>query len=348
MTADDSPIQAEATALDAVGGQVGLALDSIWSDLDGDLDALPTATDGPFTVNVTIEFADPFALPAADDGGLVGQPISVLIPWDTEPGYPDPWALPTQGADWTVYDPYDPMTCCADWTMDGWTDTSAFGPFDGGTPGFESTWMTEPGLYYDDSAFSTIPGYWDTAGYYDAASDFYPEPSPSFTDPSVTTTTPFTTGYESPPFSTGYESTGFDVTDTSSGYDPNAYYTTYDSWESSSSWETPTVEDTSVWDIEGASAESQFWTSEYQDASSLEWDYWNASTDAWLEGDTVLAYELNQNSLEAGAYADDAWNYSSEAWSDPAYFDTSSSLDTSSSWDTGSSWDTSTDTGSEW
>ncbi len=100
--------------------------------------------------------------------------------------------------------------------------------------------------------------------------------------------------------------------------------------------------------MEGAFNESQFWQTEYQEASDYEWEMWNASTEASLNGDSVLAYDLNQESLNANAYADQAWNYSNDAWSDPAYFDTSSTVDTSSTWDTSSSWDTTTDTGSEW
>lgn len=69
-------------------------VDDIWSDLPGDVfhDGLLPSTigvGGPFEVAVDDAWVveDPFAMPAVDDGGLVGQPMSVLLPWDTDPGW---------------------------------------------------------------------------------------------------------------------------------------------------------------------------------------------------------------------------------------------------------------------
>lgn len=95
--------------------------------------------------------------------------------------------------------------------------------------------------------------------------------------------------------------------DTYSSYDPSAgnptdvvtnYYTD------------PTFDD----QLSQASSDSGFWMDQYHDASDLSWQYWNASVDASTAGDDLLAYDLNQLSLNAGDVANTAWSNSNSAW----------------------------------
>lgn len=76
-----------------------------------------------------------------------------------------------------------------------------------------------------------------------------------------------------------------------------------------------------------ASAESGFWMDQYDQAAGLESQYWQASVDASVAGDDLLAYDLNQLSLQSGSVADDAWSYSSTAYDSVSTTSTSSADD---------------------
>lgn len=82
--------------------------------------------------------------------------------------------------------------------------------------------------------------------------------------------------------------------------------------------------------------DSSAWSSAYSDASSASWDAWNASVDAYVAGDDMAAYNLNQASIAADSTADATWN----AWGDATSYSSydTSSYDTSTSY---SSYDTS-------
>lgn len=87
--------------------------------------------------------------------------------------------------------------------------------------------------------------------------------------------------------------------------------------------------------------DSSAWSSAWSDASTASNDAWNASVDAYVAGDDMAAYELNQYSIAADSTADATW----DAWGSATSGDTYSSYDTSSysSYDTSSysSYDTS-------
>jgi hypothetical protein len=303
MTDHPFPIEEDGAVVDATADFTFSqpALDAIWLDLQGDLptDLAMSVTEvtGPFAVD-TSGYDDPFAFPAGDDGAAT----SLLSPWDAAPGFVDPWALPADGADWTSFQSFDPMATASDWTVDGGWSVPGVGAegFDGGS--FDSTWLSEPGSYYDSSSYWDSSGYWDTSSYYEASSDSFDTTS---ADGGVFDASAV---YETPAYDTSYDSS-YDAT-SSDGY--------VDTWSTpDTEWVTP------AWDIEGASAESNMWMDTYDElthGAGGEWDLWNASVEASLNGDDMLAYELNQASVAAGSAADQAWTYSGEAWSDPAYF----------------------------
>ncbi len=331
------------------------SLDTIWLDLDGDLqaDVAITITDvsGPFAVDPSYD--DPFLFPAGDDGA----PTSLLMPWDAGAGYADPWSLPADGADWTSFQSFDPMSAGSDWTVDGGWSVPGMAAADGGS--FDSAWLSDPGSYYDSSSYWDSSGYWDTSGYYDATADSFSVPADP-ADTGIYDASAYDSGYESSgPAATGYDTTGYDTT----GYDAAGDMTT-DSW--TDTWTTTDTEwVTPAWDIDGASSESTMWMDSYNELShgtGGEWDLWNASVEAYLNGDSDLSYQLQQESIAAGAAANEAWTYSNEAWSDPAYFPDpyevttqttyEATYDTTSydttSYDTTSYDTTSYDTTSEW
>lgn len=127
---------------------------------------------------------------------------------------------------------------------------------------------------------------------------------------------------------------------------------------------------------------SEVYMDNYNSLSDASWDAYNAGVEAWLQGDSSAAYDLNQLSIGLEGYADTAWSDAGSVWStnemttvdtyetvdyssysvDPGYsagYDTSSYVDTSysASYDTSSysssySVDTSSsysaDTSSDW
>lgn len=111
------------------------------------------------------------------------------------------------------------------------------------------------------------------------------------------------------------------------------------------------------WESYGSSMESlasdptdgSAWSEAWNSASDASNAAWNASVDAYVAGDDMASYELNQYSLEANSTADATWDAWGAATSSDSSYDTSSysgydtsSYDTSSysSYDT-SSYDTS-------
>ena len=63
---------------------------------------------------------------------------------------------------------------------------------------------------------------------------------------------------------------------------------------------------------------SEGYTDLYQSGTEVANTLYQASTEAWLAGDGMAAYELNQGYLEANAGADEAWTAANGAWTDMA------------------------------
>lgn len=157
---------------------------------------------------------------------------------------------------------------------------------------------------------------------------------------------------------TSYD-TGYDVS-----YDTSYATTTYTEPTYDTSWsaEAPAV-DPSWTQVDSYSYDSTDWgyvaevsqdhMVDYNMADDAGWALYNASTELWLEGDTMGAYELNTMSIEAFSIADDSWDASNQVWSTMDQTTTVTTWDTGSSYDTSSydtsSYDTSSyDTSSDW
>ncbi|HET8930134.1 MAG TPA: hypothetical protein VFN21_05695 [Acidimicrobiales bacterium] len=291
------------------------SLDAFWAELDGDLVPDDASSLGPFDtgdtgseswqsyteisidIDVTIEITD--------------MSMPVLLPYEVDAGYTDPFMLPTQ--DWCMCESYDPMAAPTDWTTDGYATFED--PFT--LPGSDFL-VSDAGSYYD--SYDPGAGYWDTGSYYDSTGDFLATPdaygtwddlSSAYGDQGV-----FGDGtYDT---SGAYDTTsGFDTTSTydpMSTWDPTAGDAAHEAFidtiteDYSSSYADPT-------DWSAAADDSQFWMDEYNAAEDLSWDAWNNSVDASIAGDDMAAYDWNQQSLDWGATADDAWDASSDAWS---------------------------------
>lgn len=89
----------------------------------------------------------------------------------------------------------------------------------------------------------------------------------------------------------------------------------------------PTFDD----QLSQASADSGYWMDQYHDASDLQSQYWQASVDAYVAGDDLLSYDLNQLSLNAGDAANTAWSNSGSAW-DSTYTSSSSTSSADDGW----------------
>jgi hypothetical protein len=101
---------------------------------------------------------------------------------------------------------------------------------------------------------------------------------------------------------TSYD-TSYDTTyDTS--YD-TSYAATYEYSYDSTDWST-------------VAEVSEGYTDVYQWGTEAANTYYTASTEAWLEGDGMAAYELNQSYLAATAGADVAWDTANSVWTDMA------------------------------
>lgn len=119
--------------------------------------------------------------------------------------------------------------------------------------------------------------------------------------------------------SDSYDSTydsSYEVTssyDTSAGapaVDPAAYLPADTTYEQTGSYSY----DSTDW---GAVAEvSEAYTDVYQADAAAGNDLYQASVDAYLQGDDLASYELNQASLAAYSSSDAAWDSANSAWTD--------------------------------
>ncbi|MCB0976785.1 MAG: hypothetical protein KDB02_04935, partial [Acidimicrobiales bacterium] len=291
------------------------------------------STDGPFAVEGDYDdsaYDDWTSADAYDfetsTGTYDGESMSMLLPYDVEAGYPDPFVLPE--SDWCDCGVYDPMTAPMDWTTDGYASFNDVFALPGADAGY-----SDAGAYYDQ--FAPTPGYFDTTSYYDTADGYLDASTPVDT-------------WDMPMTTPG---AGFD---TGMGYDPTTAFSPMSTYDTTSAYSTSSYDPMSSWDpsagdaahdafihtitedysdpstgvdLDTMSDTSQYWMDEYNAADDLSWDAWNASVDAYLEGDTMAAYDLNQTSIAADSYADTAWDYSNDAWSSSSYTDTSSSYD---------------------
>jgi hypothetical protein len=81
----------------------------------------------------------------------------------------------------------------------------------------------------------------------------------------------------------------------------------------------------------GAVAEvSEGYTDVFQSGTEVANALYQASTEAYLAGDEMGAYELNQGYLEASAGADQAWDAANGAWTDMAETTTVNTYDVAS------------------
>lgn len=159
-----------------------------------------------------------------------------------------------------------------------------------------------------------------------------------------------------------YETTSY-ATETTV-YEPTTYEATTYSTTPTYSYEATSVEPSfdpwaTVTETGSTSYDSTDWgvvaevSGDYHDAYLAQTDmanvFYDLSTDASIAGDSSLAYELNQISLDYQSGADADWSASNQVWSDMDMTTTVTSYDVSydtSSYDT-SSYDTgSYDTGS--
>ena len=53
----------------------------------------------------------------------------------------------------------------------------------------------------------------------------------------------------------------------------------------------------------------------YDSLSDASWDAYNAGVEAWLQGDSEAAYDLNQLSIGLEGSADTAWDQAGDVWS---------------------------------
>ena len=104
--------------------------------------------------------------------------------------------------------------------------------------------------------------------------------------------------------------TSYDTTGTAPVVDPAAYLPADASFEQTGSYSY----DSTDW---GVVAEvSEAYTDVYQSGTEMADNLWQASVEAYLDGDSAAAYDLNQASLAAAAGADVAWDSANSAWTD--------------------------------
>ncbi len=323
MTPIDQPFQTAAgggggedTAIAATDADVSAgisllsetSLDVFWSDLEGELVPDDPSAYGPFDTGLAdAELWSSYAeidITIDVTVTLTETSSPLLLPFESGTVAYDPFMVPAQ--DWCTCSAYDPMAVGTDWTTDGYVTFED--PFM--LPGWDTA-VTDAGAYYD--SWDPGAGYWDTGSYYDTTSDLLAGPENFGTWDDLGSAY----GYDTGGFDTGLYDTGAYDTgtyDAMSTWDPTAGDAAHDAFidtiteDYSSSYADPT-------DWSAAADESQFWMDEYNAAEDLSWDAWNNSVDASIAGDTVGAYEWNQQSLDYGSYADDAWDYSSDAWS---------------------------------
>ena len=138
------------------------------------------------------------------------------------------------------------------------------------------------------------------------------------------------TDYGDTTYDTGYD-TSFDSDYTTTSYAEYTYDTSWGygdpaadaGWTEISSYSYDSPDWGAVADV------SQSYVDDYYLASDAGWELWNASTDAYLAGDTLASYDLNSASLEVFSMGNDAWADSSTVWT--AMDETT----TVTTWDTG-------------
>jgi hypothetical protein len=164
---------------------------------------------------------------------------------------------------------------------------------------------------------------------YSTGDGSYYDPIYETTSYATDTTTYETTSYDTTSYS--YEATSFEPT-----FDSTATYTETGSYSyDSTDWSAVSEVSTGYYDS-------------YELQSDLANDYWNMSVDASIAGDSYLAYELNQMSLDYQSGANADWTAHNQVWSDMDTTTTVTSYDVSydssyaaSSYDSGySSYDT--------
>lgn len=328
-------------------------LDSIWLDLDGDL-----VPDTEISSYEPGSAADPFAIPEQSKAlsTASGDDVESALE-DDGSGY-DSWISieTTDDSGWPLYDVIDlipelsmPYT---DWTTPGayGYDPMQMSNFsvDAGPVIIDpasgqpccATDYSDASLWFNDSAFDSGAGYWDPTyavmptspdlSMWQSAPDSYTVPSLDMAnDPfSLTSWSTPDTGYAfdaSSAYPSAYDTSSFSTSYTTPTYDSTDYTSWSSSWDSS-----PTDVSTSYFtdytfddQLDAASSNSQYWMDEYDSASDLSWDFWQASVDASTAGDSSLAYDYNQLSLQSQSYADSAWDASSTAW-DSSFSSTSS------------------------
>ncbi|MEQ1698503.1 MAG: hypothetical protein ABMA25_00240 [Ilumatobacteraceae bacterium] len=60
---------------------------------------------------------------------------------------------------------------------------------------------------------------------------------------------------------------------------------------------------------------SEVYMDNYDSLSDASWDAYNAGVEAWLNGDSEAAYDLNQLSIGLEGSADTAWDQAGDVWS---------------------------------
>ena len=147
-------------------------------------------------------------------------------------------------------------------------------------------------------------------------------------------------------YDASYETTSFDVSTTVPTYDT----TSYDASAYSESVADSYTADGATVEMTGSTSyDSTDWSevaqvSEgyqdiYQANSVIANDLYQASVDAYIAGDDMAAYELNQQSIAYTGEANEAWSSSNSAWSD---MDQTTTVDSyTATYDSGSGYDAS-------
>ena len=142
-------------------------------------------------------------------------------------------------------------------------------------------------------------------------------------------------------YEASYEATSFDVSTTVPTYEATPYEATAytESVVDSYAADGATVEmtgstsyDSTEWSE--VAEVSEGYQEIYQANSVIAIDLYQASVDAYLEGDDLAAYELNQASIAMTGEANEAWTASNDTWTS---MDTTTTVDSySATYDTGS------------
>jgi hypothetical protein len=125
-----------------------------------------------------------------------------------------------------------------------------------------------------------------------------------------------------------YDTTSYDTT----SYETTSYTPTYDTgytptYDTSSAYETAfdnsgyvetgsySYDATSWGDV--ADVSQNYYDSYYAETAIAD-SYWDLSTQAYLEGDSYAAYNLNQMSIDWSSQADSSWDTGNDVWTSMA------------------------------